>query len=309
MKETKLEYPKGCSWCVYWDEANETCSQKRNPLTCEFVDDEDIEEFLEILEKEDKKKGKKRKGKNGNNKTNSKKKNGKKTPVEVECNREEVRVIADSYMQAQKLRVAIGNRIFAVRSGSDDEGYGMELLRKWHERLSEIEKECVKYAKVYLKAHPTWGWLKTIKGIGPTLAMKMLSCIDIEKADTISALWRYCGLAVIDGKAERPVKGEKLHYNKKLKTTMYLVGMSMLKARGAFTKIYYNEKERQKQLHPELSDMHIHYRALRKMLKVFLGCLWLVWREEVGLPTRPPYAIEYLGHSTLYQPWEFSEKK
>lgn len=219
-----------------------------------------------------------------------------------------VREIADAYFQIQKLRVSVGNRVVAMEKHRAISELNKEFLVSLHNRLLEMERDCVRYAKDYIASHPVWPWLKTVKGVGPVLAMSILSYIDIEKADTISALWRYAGLGVVDGKAEKPAKGEKLHYNKRLKTRVYLLGVSFLRTGGKFSEIYYREKERQQQLHPDLPPLRIHFRAVRKMMKVFLACLWLVWRQAKGLPIRSPYAIEYLGHTTVYDPWYFSEK-
>ena len=54
---------------------------------------------------------------------------------------------------------------------------------------------------------------------------------------------------------------------------------------------------------------HLDAMAVRKMIKLFLACLWLVWREAEGLPTRSPYAIEKKGHSTMISPWEMVDKR
>ena len=48
------------------------------------------------------------------------------------------------------------------------------------------------------------------------------------------------------------------------------------------------------------SDLHRHRDAIRKMLKIFLIDLWTNARRIKGLPTRPTYQEEYLGH--IHQP-------
>ncbi|GAJ19172.1 unnamed protein product [marine sediment metagenome] len=53
---------------------------------------------------------------------------------------------------------------------------------------------------------------------------------------------------------------------------------------------------------------HLDAMAVRKMIKLFLACLWLVWREAEGLPTRSPYAIEKQGHSSVISPWEMTDR-
>jgi len=54
---------------------------------------------------------------------------------------------------------------------------------------------------------------------------------------------------------------------------------------------------------------HLDAMALRKMAKLFLACLWLVWREAESLPTRDPYAIERQGHTSLISPFEMVDRE
>jgi len=57
------------------------------------------------------------------------------------------------------------------------------------------------------------------------------------------------------------------------------------------------------------SEGHIHNMAMRKMLKLFAGCLFLVWREAEGLPPTKPYAIDILKHDTMIHPWDMVDKE
>jgi hypothetical protein len=54
---------------------------------------------------------------------------------------------------------------------------------------------------------------------------------------------------------------------------------------------------------------HLDAMALRKMTKLFLACLWLVWREAENLPTRVPYPIGRQGHTSLISPWEMIDRE
>ncbi|GAH38224.1 unnamed protein product, partial [marine sediment metagenome] len=58
-----------------------------------------------------------------------------------------------------------------------------------------------------------------------------------------------------------------------------------------------------------ISEGHIHNQSMRKMIKLFLACLWLVWREAEGLPMTKPYPIDKLGHNSFIIPWEMIDKK
>ena len=53
---------------------------------------------------------------------------------------------------------------------------------------------------------------------------------------------------------------------------------------------------------------HLDMMAIRKMLKIFLANLWLVWREAEGLPTRVPYVTEKLGHTDVISPEAMVDK-
>jgi hypothetical protein len=156
---------------------------------------------------------------------------------------------------------------------------------------------------------PVWDWVTSIRGLGQGgLAAQLLAQIDdISKAPTVSALWRYCGQAVIDGKAERNRPGEKSHFNRRLKSIVWLIGEQFVRQQThPYVDIYYEEKERQREMYPEkikvdgkwkYNDGHIHNRAKRKMVKIFLQHLWVTWRELEGLPVSDPYVIGVLGHA------------
>jgi hypothetical protein len=134
----------------------------------------------------------------------------------------ELRWIADSYEQAQRVRVQTGERIRAVLQGRD-ETWGAQNVAtgdadsvlatikkgdtlgpvtllgqayKWH---WELEREMFRALGDCLQTHPAWPWISQIKGIGPTLAGKLLARLRIEEADTPSAFWAYCGLATVPG--------------------------------------------------------------------------------------------------------------
>jgi hypothetical protein len=140
------------------------------------------------------------------------------------------------------------------------------------------------------------------------MAGGLIAYIDISKARTVSSLWKYAGLA--PGQERR--RGSKTGYNHKLKTHVHKVAMQMLKARNKFSKLYYvfREEESRKKFESPRGGrrMHIHLRALRKMKKEFLKMLWIAWRRSEGLPIRPPYSVEKLGHKS-YDPEDFIDRE
>ncbi len=183
-------------------------------------------------------------------------------------------------------------------------------------------------------AGPIWDWLTSIRGIGDHTAAKLIALIDDPaKFDTVSKLWRFSGYGLKDGAIDRPVKGAVLPYNRRLKSELFLVAESFVKQQTPlYVSIYYEEKERQRRDHPvpicskcgaeavqrgqswvcpkcrasgrsiDFTPQHIDYRAKRKVCKVFLQHLWVVWREAEGLPVTMPYAQDILGHSHYVAP-------
>src|SRR5690554_1242017 len=88
----------------------------------------------------------------------------------------ELRWLADIYSQAQKLRISVDNRREAIVSGRDD-----RPVTKWlidtSELLSQVERQAYKRMMRVVRDHPAWPWLSRVRGIGPTLATKLLGLI------------------------------------------------------------------------------------------------------------------------------------
>jgi len=65
-----------------------------------------------------------------------------------------------------------------------------------------------------------------------------------------------------------------------------------------------------KRYEPEgmISEGHVHNQAMRKMIKLFLGHLWIVWREAEGLPVTKPYVVDRLGHNSYIDPGELTDR-
>lgn len=187
--------------------------------------------------------------------------------------------------------------------------------------------------KNHIKAHPAYDWFSKVKGIGNENIAKVVGLIDIDRIDTVSSLWAYAGFGVQDGHAPRRQRGEKLRYNSQLRAMCFRLATSLMRAKGNYYSIYLKAREwyegrferegkrivpatmlpkdsKGKRYESEnmISQKHIHMMSLRKMIKGFLCDLAVVWREAEGLPLRPLYAQEYLGHTTIRDPWDMVKK-
>jgi len=52
---------------------------------------------------------------------------------------------------------------------------------------------------------------------------------------------------------------------------------------------------------------HLHLKAIREMSKDFSLCMWIVWREALGLPVTQPYKVAKLNHQPI-DPWKMVDR-
>ncbi len=237
--------------------------------------------------------------------------------------------LTDALFYIQKARVSAQVREIHLAKNEEK----CELTEEVLVKTGELEKWLDGKLAAQVRAHPAYPWFSKVKGIGDINIGKIISDVDIEKASQISKLWRYCGFGCDDaGRAERRTKGEKLHFNSRLKTMCWRLGKSLVRAKGAYYKFYRQEKDalskremgngraivpsanlpKEKGKHVETDEFvglgHVDMMAFRKMIKLFLAHLWTVWRAAEGLEVTAPYAGTVLGHTGILDPWEFVEK-
>lgn len=237
--------------------------------------------------------------------------------------------LVDAALTIEKLRVQSQVRQSHLKLQDKDDPETNEL----HKRILDLESYVDGRVAKLLLSHPAYPWFSKVKGIGKENIGKIVALVDIEKASTISALWKFCGYAVENGHSMKRVKGGgKLAYNSQLRTMCWRLGSSLLRAKGVFYDYYIKEKDKyvskyegagikivpalslpkvdgkKQEGDGYISEGHVHNQALRKMIKLFLSCLWLTWREAEGLPITKPYAIGQLGHDSFIDPWNMVDK-
>jgi hypothetical protein len=214
-------------------------------------------------------------------------------------------------LQIQKARVQFGNRLSAINRAADDaDDQQLALVAKYQDVFRRIEHDLTADIAAIVRKYPIYAELAAVRGVGPTLAAKLIALIeDIGRFDTVSKLWRFAGYAVIDGKRETLKAGEKSHYSRRLKTALYLVGVSFLRLRSPYVAAYDRAKLYYREERPDWTPMHVHLAAQRKMVKLFLSHLWQRWRELEGLPIRAAYVHERLGHTTIERPEEYGWRR
>lgn len=240
---------------------------------------------------------------------------------------DEARFLVDAYYQMQHYRIATGNQLAAQERGDNPP---RTILAWLHGQEDELERAIRNLLGKYGGAHPVGRWAMEIMGIGPVIAAGLLAHIDIRKAKTVGAIWRFAGL---DPTTEW-AKGEKRPWNADLKTLCWKIGESFVRVSGRDGDIYGQVYQQRKAYEQErnaageygdqaaakakaqpkhaqiksyregkLPDGHIHMRAKRYAVKLFLAH-WhhVAYEVQFGEPPPKPYVIQHLGHAGYQGP-------
>lgn len=192
-----------------------------------------------------------------------------------------------------------------------------------------------------VEPRPVWSdWLKKVKGIDLLLAAEILGGFEwaLKPGETlgghfekVSQMWSFAGLAPVNGRAVKAVRGGKLPFCKDLRSILIgRLGSSFIRQSpdtSGYRQLYdeFKKKEERKlkakdiriipssalpknengkRYEPEgvISKGHVHMRAVRKTVKVFVAHLFEKIRQEQGFEAGKPYVIDVLGHSTYIAP-------
>lgn len=235
-----------------------------------------------------------------------------------------VRFLVDNYYQMQDNRIRTGHQIRAA----SESGEPNQVLAWLAEQNELLEKQLKRALDYYTLNHPVGKWMRSIKGMGPVITAGILAHIDINKAPTAGHIWSYAGL--VDG--VKWEKGQKRPWNADLRRLLWLMGESFVKVSNydddVYGKLYKQRKELENKNNDEgkyadqaariltekkwdkttdaykaysqgkLPPAHIHARAKRWVVKLFISHLHHVWyvTEFKKDPPRP-FVIEHLGHA------------
>ena len=241
----------------------------------------------------------------------------------------EARFLVDSYYTMQAARIRAANQIRALTKSGEPHD-----VLKWFAIENRVLEESIKMAlDLYSGSHPIGRRMRTVIGIGPVIAAGLLAHIDITRAKTAGAIWRYAGL---DPTSEWK-KGAKRPFNASLKTLCWKLGESFVKVSGNEKSMYgrlYRERKEIELAKNEAGDFadqakaklekfkigkttdaykaysigklppaHVHARAKRVAVKMFLSHLHEIWYEiETGEKAPIPYIMTFANHTHKLEP-------
>lgn len=235
----------------------------------------------------------------------------------------EARYLVDAYYTIQEYRKSTANQIRAM----SEQGEPSDVLTWLLDNTRLLEAQIQRALDAYTDNKLLGAWAKSICGIGPVIAAGLMAHIDITKAPTVGAIWRFAGL---DPSSEWK-KGEKRPWNARLKVLCWKIGQSFVKVSNNPKDIYGHLYRKRKEYEIRRNDAgeyadqakqklerfrigknteaykyysngmlppaHIDQRAQRWAVKLFLAHYHHVAYEiEFGEAPPNPYPFAMLGH-------------
>lgn len=246
----------------------------------------------------------------------------------VTLGRDEARFLVDAYyiMQEDRIRTASQER----ELGKGQEPH--EVLSWLKGQSSVLEQQVAKALDAYSASLPEGQWARRQVGIGPVIAAGLLAHIDLSLTTTATKLWRYAGL----DPTSKWEKGKKRPWNAGLKVLAWKAGESFVKTCNNENSFYGPIYAQRKKLEIErneaglfadqaaamlekknfkketeayksysvgkLPPAHIHSRARRYAVKLFLSHYLEVAQRLNGIEPTTPYIIAIGGHADYIPP-------
>ena len=239
----------------------------------------------------------------------------------------EARYLVNLYYMTQDNRKRSESQVKALNDRSEN-----AALIDWIATTSNSQEAQVKKLLLaYADNNPASKWAMSIMGIGPVIAAGLKAHIDVTRAHTVGAVWRFAGLdptLVWDKGITRP-------WNAKLKVLCWKIGQSFIKVKNrqadTYGKVYTVHKDQliAKNEALEYADYagervnsvgkdtdafkwysmgmlppkQVDQRAARYATKLFLSHYHHVAYEiEHGTPPPKPYIFTVPGHTHFISP-------
>lgn len=249
--------------------------------------------------------------------------------------REELRYLVQRHKALTKSAVALDHMcsdrisretgdVIACRLPKDvqiqGQAFAKEVFRKAAEGLERAMLQQLRLLPIFQT------YLSKVFGLssGGPIAAYLVAEIDIRRAEKPSALRRFCGMAVINGRLERRTKGEVSGFSSEMRTRLFQLFQGMWKNQrhdpdNKYLTIWRNARHRIEQSE-RVFDRGVdkagewtgklvngqgravsargfaHSYGWHKAADVFLEDLYTVWRAIEGLPVWPSYYAAKLGY-------------
>jgi hypothetical protein len=229
----------------------------------------------------------------------------------------EARFLVDAYYITQDNRIRVDGQIRSMKSEPT-------FMLEWLSELTRSQEDEIKKSLgLFAKQYSVGQWLQGLCGIGPVLSAAFLATLDIRDRPTCGHWVRFAGL----DPTMKWEKGKKRPWNARLKVLCYKAGESFVKVQNNendyYGKIFAKRRQLEEKRNLEgkfkmqaeecvkryrkttvayksyiegkLPDAHLHARARRYAVKMFLSHLHTVmYRDYYGEEPPVPYVFSKL---------------
>lgn len=138
--------------------------------------------------------------------------------------------------------------------GEDLPDLALRGLDESIERLSPIRTSVLSELETIVSGSRLGAWIDDTHGLGKGLILLLGICPPITEFDTVSAVWKYCGLSVTpEGKAPRGQKGERLGFDPVRRAyAIKRVADPVMKVGGPYREVYDDRRAHTLETHPPM---------------------------------------------------------
>ncbi len=179
----------------------------------------------------------------------------------------------------QKERIQVGNRVSAMERdelGEEWTAIHQETLTILKKQEAAVNRELERLAKRHIMAD----WVLATRGLGlPGFARIVGVTGSFERFATVSKVWKYLGLAVVNGEAPKKRRGEKLDYSPQGRVVCFQISESIVKLGGPYRELY-DRKKAQYEEREDWPQIRRHRAAMRYAVKALIKDMWIEWHRR-----------------------------
>lgn len=194
----------------------------------------------------------------------------------------------DMQLAIEKLRVATQVRSSHLAKADKADPFCQDA----HRRLLKLEQWIDGSVAQQVSSHPAYPWFSHVRGVGKENIGKVVGQIDFTRAAYVSSLWKFAGYHVVDGKSPRPVKGQKLEYNKNLRVMVWRLASSLMRAKGKYYAYYQEAKDQEVKKLVVQGIKVLPEEQLKPLKKIILSTMKEKRKKELGVKKLPEGEIE-----------------
>jgi transposase len=200
----------------------------------------------------------------------------------------------------QRSRVAFSNRVGAMQRDGLADQWILPLTTSATD-LAATERAINKHLKRLVRQHPLRAFIESAPGIGLAGFGRLLGATGpLDRFATVSKLWAYVGLHVVDGESPRRRRGKSANWSPQGRVVCHQLAVSIVRARRGRYRAAYDRKKAEYLVRPRVGLStcpfgqthtnrngdaipcglnHAHNAAMRYAVKYLLRDLWVAWRK------------------------------